>query len=144
MSLNVGNIATRLLAYPAVASGDAAAITGLLTWIVDAIMDARGQIARSGGGVFEEPLGTVLKGPATTPVTIAAATPTALTAITGANVPNDLCTIRIPGMSCDATLKALTTTTAIIAPGFDGITTGSTTVTAQVCTMHGKFRRAAM
>ena len=135
-TLTVAQISARLLSYPAIAVADAleANYVGLRGWLVDAILDAYGQIARKGGGKLEEPIGSVLKGPQTVSVTIDAATPAAIVIGTAGIIPNDLCTLRIPQASCDCTIKAIAGNglSGAIAPGYDGISTGTFTGTATV------------
>jgi len=131
-ALTIANHAKRLAAYAGHTPESASAQTGMLTWIVDALLDAVSQIGNEGGGVFEEPLGSILKAPQTVGVTISASTPTTVTLATAGIVPNDLCTLRIAKMNCDATIKALNGTAAQITPGFDGISTGTFTGTATV------------
>ncbi len=80
--------------------------------------DARAPLTQECGGVFQEPVGGILKAPQTVNLTIVGAA-ASFTKNSG-TIPDNLCTIRIPGMSCDGTVKDIGGTPVLLAPGYDG------------------------
>lgn len=131
MGLTVANNAERLLAYSAAQPGDTMPV-GMLTALVDSIMGALGELREAAPGMFTFPKGGVLAAPATLSVSVSFADPTALTLGSPGVVPGDLCTVRLAGGSVDSTIRDVTSNTGTISPGYEAVTSGTVTVTADV------------